>query len=145
MYCYLKTIEDLNNIRPTWSAFDLIGKIKNLDVSNYNFTLYAEDTDICLDCILSKSVELNTMLNTGDCIVVDGYYIDDKLIVINVNKAPFDLTGSMEEDILILVDESHSIASVQWENGYIALEKYCELQKAWLNYRDKYHEMFLKW
>ena len=144
MFHYLKTIEDLDNIRPNWSAFGVIGKIKNLKLPDLSFTLYAEDTDICLDCILSKSVELNTRLKNGDCIIVDGHYIDDKLIVYIVNKAPFDLTGSMKKDILILVDESHSIASVQGQNGYITPEEYEELQKAWLNYRDKYHEIFLK-
>lgn len=139
MYHYLKAIEDLNNIRPNWAAHDVIGKIKSLKLPELSFTLYAEDTDISFDCILSKSVELNTRLKTGDCIIVDGHYIDDKLIVYSINKAPFDLTGSMDKDSLVLINEAHSINSVQFQNGYITSEEYEKLQKAWLNYRDIYH------
>lgn len=146
MFHYLKTIESIDNISPSWVAFNIIGKIKHIDLYNNEFIFYAEDTDIQFNCIPMKGWNIINEPNTNDGFILNGHYfnnddLENTLMVGSIKKAPLGLTGSMEKDMLILMDESNSIASVQFQNGYIKVEEYEELQKAWLNYRDKYHEI----
>ena len=141
MFCYLKTIEDLKYIEDGWTCFDLIGKIKNIDLSNHTFTLYAEDTDIHFNCIFHKSAEIRTPLKTEKCVVIYGHYVNETMVIMTMDEAPFDLTGSMDKDTLILANEVNALCSVQSQNGYIPSKDYGILQELVFKFRDCYRDI----
>ena len=139
MYQYLKLLED-------WDChdrifIDLIGKVTNLNINDFSFILWAEDTNIALDCILISSCNLNTDIHYGDTIVVNGQFINGKLRIHTVNKPPFKLSGSLQKDIIILTDTVNSMCSLQQQIEYISSDEREELQEILFDFKDKYHEI----
>ena len=136
MYIYLQTLERWDKTPRIF--IDLIGKIKQLNVDKLSFKLYAEDTDIEFDCILSKDCRLNTDIHFGDTVIINGHFTGEKLIVTTVNKVPFNLSGNLQKDVLILTDTLNLMCSAQAQNEHISLDHYDTLQEILLEFKDAY-------
>ena len=139
MYTYLQTLEGWDKTPRIF--IDLIGKIKQLNVHKLSFKLYAEDTDIEFNCILTKDCRLNTDIHSGDTVIINGHFTGEKLIVTTVNKVPFNLSGNLQKDVLILSDTLNSMCLAQSENEHISDEQYGMLQEILLEFKDTYHEI----
>lgn len=139
MYIYLQTLEGWDKTPRIF--IDLIGKIKQLNVHKLSFKLYAEDTDIELDCISSKDCRLNTDIHSGDTVIINGHFTGEKLIVTTVNKVPFNLSGNLQKDVLILTDTLNSMCSAQAQNKHISYDQYGTLQEILFEFKDAYHEI----
>ena len=139
MYIYLQTLEGWDKTPRIF--IDLIGKIKQLNVHRLSFKLYAEDTVIEFDCILSKDCRLNTDIHSGDTVIINGCFTGEKLIVTKVNKVPFNLSGSLQKDVLILTDTLNSMCSAQAQNEHISYDQYGTLQEILFEFKDAYHEI----
>ena len=139
MYIYLQTLEGWDKTPRIF--IDLIGKIRQLNVHRLSFKLYAEDTDIEFDCILSKDCRLNTDVHSGDTVIINGRFTGEKLIVTKVNKVPFNLSGSLQKDVLILTDTLNSMCSAQVQNKHISYDQYGTLQEILFEFKDAYHEI----
>lgn len=137
MYIYLQTLEGWDKTPRIF--IDLIGKIKQLNVHKLSFKLYAEDTDIEFDCILSKDCRLNTDIHSGDTVIINGHFTGEKLIVTTVNEVPFNLSGNLQKDVLILTDTLNSMCSAQAQNEHISWDHYGTLQEILLEFKDAYH------
>lgn len=139
MYIYLQTLEGWDKTPRIF--IDLIGKIRQLNVHRLSFKLYAEDTDIEFDCILSKDCRLNTDIHFEDTVIINGRFTGEKLIVTKVNKVPFNLSGSLQKDVLILTDTLKSMCSAQAQNKHISYDQYGTLQEILFEFKDAYHEI----
>lgn len=139
MYIYLQTLEGWDKTPRIF--IDLIGKIRQLNVHKLSFKLYAEDTDIEFDCILSKDCRLNTDIHFEDTVIINGHFTGEKLIVTTVNKVPFNLSGSLQKDVLILTDTLKSMCSAQAQNKHISYDQYGTLQEILFEFKDAYHEI----
>ena len=139
MYIYLQTLKGWNKHPRIFIG--LIGKIKQLNLHNLSFKLYAEDSDIEFDCILSKGCDLNTDIHFGDTVIINGHFTGEKLIVTTVNKVPFNLSGSLQKDVLILTDTLNSMCSAQAQNKHISYDQYGTLQEILFEFKDAYHEI----
>ena len=137
MYIYLQTLEGWDKTPRIF--IDLIGKIRQLNVHRLSFKLYAEDTDIEFNCILTKDCRLNTDIHSGDTVIINGHFTGEKLIVATVNDVPFNLSGNLQKDVLILTDTLNSMCSAQAQNEHISLDHYDTLQEILLEFKDAYH------
>ena len=139
MWMYLKTIENLENISPSYVFYDALGQVKNIDANTRSFIFYADDTDISFKCIYAND-KIVSGFHENDSVILNGYYYGDvdeaQIVVSKLEKSPLKLTGSMLQDSLILAEESYNIIHVMGSNGYISGNDWRHLQELDFKYRD---------
>lgn len=145
MYTYL---ENIDQVRTRYNfPYNLIGKIKNIEYCDhgrfpfYKFTIYNDGTPDEYTCIINERhfdtkkytensavvieyAELKSFVNIGHC-----------LLIRNIQKPVFNLTGNKHDDILILLGLVKKLLDSELTENSISNSYLGKLNTDYLKYR----------
>ena len=145
MYTYL---EDINQVKTRYNIpYNLIGKIKNIEycdhgrISFYKFTIYNNQTTQEYTCIINERY-FNTKKYTENSAVVIEYAelksfvnIGHCLLIRDIQKPVFNLTGNKHDDILILLGLVKKLLDSELTENSISNSYLGKLNTDYLKYR----------
>ena len=148
MYTYL---ENLDEVKTRYNfPYNVIGKIKDIQLCKdnsipfYRFTLYNDNTDKELLCVIKESLFDKTTVEEFDSIVIEYAHIknfmgkDECLLIRKISKPVCGLTGNKNEDILRLMEKTKQLIESEYKDGALVYSYHHHLNRAYLKFRKYY-------
>ena len=150
MYTYL---ENINQIKKRYNfPYNLIGKIKNIQlyqngsIPYYQFTLYNDNTDEEITCIIKESLFEKHNFKEHDSVVIEYAHvknfmtIDECFLIRQIQSPVLGLTGNKNEDILHLMETTKKLIESEYADGNLIQSRHSQINNGYLKFRKAYQD-----